>query len=238
MVDYEYVGFGAGVDSTAMLYFMFDNRDPVDIIFVDTGLELSKTIEHKNLMKKVIEKEGWKFIELKPEIKKDGKIFTSGYDYLLDQKIIPYRNQRECTRKFKLEPVHRYIRKKLKVDNLRGKKVIEYIGYNYSEKHRAKDYAKWQIRKYPLIENRISSEGCKRICFNKIGYVPIPSRCFICPFQSRSMMNESIKDKRQEFFNLMNANQGEYITKNRKLFPVIVNNDRSLDEFFLSEGEL
>ena len=115
------------------------------------------------------------------------------YGYCLDRKIIPPASSRECTDKFKIRPIIKYI-KKTYPDYL----CFVYIGYDADEPTRAKRILDWKdvnpktkrmnftrlpyVPVYPLLEYGIGRERCKEL-IKALGLrVPEKSRCYICPF--------------------------------------------------------
>ena len=166
--------FGAGVNSVAgILHYGLDSYD--EIIFSDTGSEKPETYEY---LKYLIDEKGWKITIL------DDHYGVSLFDYYYEKSTIPRMKFRDCTNKFKITPIKRYLRKKY------GKKEIfqNSIFIDYSEFHRMKKAdVKYQILHYPLVYDKINREDCLEI-IKKEGYkIPMKSGCFMCPFNTKSM---------------------------------------------------
>ncbi len=197
MVEYWYIAFGGGRDSTAMLFEWWKRDLPkYDIIFSDTGAEHDETIEHvKNMIPVMIEK-GHNFIYIKNDI----------YGWFMEKKRVPDRRYRkDCTDKFKVVPTKCYIRFLLNVKTLRGIKVFPIIGINKDEEKRVNwNYAN---NVYPLVDWNIGDKQIEKILKDNLDYEVIKSRCFFCPYQSKDLWNKSMKKYSQDIIKLVkNAN--------------------------------
>ena len=197
-IDYEHISFGGGVDSTALLIEWWRKElKPIDIIFSDTGIEQTKTYEHVAHIMKLAQEYGHKTIVVGgyERAHQDGNytMYPDYYSYCFQNKIVPLRAYRkECTYRFKIVPSNRYIRSILGIKNFRNKNILSYIGYNYDEKNRINDTVyKWQQQIFPLIEWKLGRKHVKQICRDYLGYVPIKSRCIICPNQNPIEWNYS-----------------------------------------------
>lgn len=109
------------------------------------------------------------------------------YDYCWDKKIVPSIKFRDCTTKFKIAPIRKFIRKELKVT--RKNPCYVHIGISYDEATRmnASDvlYAKSVypfVDGYRDIEGKKTVDDCAKIVSNE-GFPPVPkSGCWFCPF--------------------------------------------------------
>ena len=90
---------------------------------------------------------------------------------------------RDCTGKFKISPIKRYLRKKY------GKKetFLSDIFIDYGEFHRMKTSdVKYQTLNYPLVMDKIDRDQCVKI-IKDAGYpIPMKSGCFMCPFSKKA----------------------------------------------------
>lgn len=165
--------FGGGVNSVAgILKYGIDSFD--EVIFADTGSEKPETYEY---LKYLVEQKGWKITIV-------DKSFHWGmtiYEYYTKRKSFPNAALRDCTGKFKINPMRRYLRKKY------GKKVHFDVSLfiDYSEIFRVKTSdVLYQTLHYPLIDDKIDREGCLEI-IKQSGYLmPSKSSCFMCPFNT------------------------------------------------------
>ena len=162
--------FGAGVNSVAGILHYGPIYD--EIIFADTGSEKPETYQYLDFL---IKEKGWKITILK------GKLGNL-YDYYLKKKIYPTPAFRDCTGKFKVDVIKRYLRTKY------GKKETfqSDIFIDYSEFHRMKTSdVKYQKLEYPLVYDKITREDCLNI-IKEAGYpLPVKSGCFMCPFTKK-----------------------------------------------------
>ena len=177
---------GVGVNSVAgILHYGASNYD--EIIFSDTGSEKPETYEYLSYL---IKEKGWKITII------DDHYGKNLFDYYYDKSTIPRMKFRDCTGKFKIDPIKRYLRKKY------GKKEIfqNSIYIDYSEFHRIKTSdVKYQVLHYPLVYDKINREDCIKI-IEDAGYkIPIKSGCFMCPFNSKKMW-QLLKTKHPDLF--------------------------------------
>ena len=161
--------FGCGVDSVAGL-LMNSNYD--EIIFADTLDELPETYAYLDYFEK---KSGLKITKVNS---KYGNI----YDYYYNKNHFPTVVFRDCTGKFKIQPIRKYLREKY------GKKeTFEMnIFIDYSEFHRMRESDRKYIKnKYPLVEQKLTRDELKEIIKSKGYLVPNKSGCFFCCFQTK-----------------------------------------------------
>ena len=96
--------FGCGVDSVAGLLLSKEQGIKYDeIIFADTNeAERPETYAYLEYFEK---KSGFKITKVKSHL---GKI----YDYYFNKKVQPTKFRRDCTGKFKISPIRKYLREK------------------------------------------------------------------------------------------------------------------------------
>lgn len=180
------LSYGGGVNSTALYFVLKQKGLPIDeIIFADTGNEYPETYITIEKFKKVVEQNGDRFITVKSEIA------DSLYDYCWKRKTIPFRIRRDCTDKFKLRPIRKYLRGKY------GKKetFTQYIGIAKEEAHRMKEAdVKYLVNKFPLVWEGIDRKGCEKILkengFNNV----VKSGCYFCPYSKKKALLALIED--------------------------------------------
>jgi 3'-phosphoadenosine 5'-phosphosulfate sulfotransferase (PAPS reductase)/FAD synthetase len=162
----NYLSFGGGVNSTAMMLLLQDQEIDFKAVFVDTGCEWPETYQFLEYLKK----RGYEFTWLKPVVEDT----TTLYDYLLKWRILPSIFVRCCTSKFKTGPFNNYIEKPCTV----------FIGYDYGEYKRRHLKDKEGITyKTPLVDNRLTRRGCIEYIKKHDLRVPPKSGCWFCPFQ-------------------------------------------------------
>ena len=155
--------FGAGVNSAGLDLIL---PDSVERVFADPGAEQPETYDY---------------------IKKYYPSLTVLNDPVEGCKDIiewchklghgPFRMQRSCTDKFKKRRIERYVKKP----------VVIYLGIASDEAHRATITHKAGIEyRYPLVEQGITREGCKKLIRDAGLPIPPKSGCYICPFQPKA----------------------------------------------------
>lgn len=168
---FEFLSFGGGVNSTAVMVLLKPSR----LIFADTGDEHPDTYHFiENTVKPYVNSYNGLFITVR------NRKFKSLKEQAFKEKIIPVRVNRWCTDKFKIRPIHHY----LKDNELLPCTTI--IAIDSGESHRATESRESMIiKKYPLIERDIDRQGCIEIIKAEGLPVPRKSGCFYCPFQSK-----------------------------------------------------
>ena len=167
------MNYGGGVNSTAMFFFIVENKMPLDeVVFADTGSEMPQTYETVKQMQKAAKQHGILFTVIKSN-------YGNIYDYYFKHNTVPSRQRRDCTFKFKIQPIRNYLRGKY------GKKehFNHYIGISYEEFHRMRDSdVKYATNKYPLVDAKIDRQEC--ISINQAhGFENVvKSGCWFCPF--------------------------------------------------------
>lgn len=186
------LSFGGGLNSTALLVYLIKNKKPLDsIIFADTGNEFDYTYENVKFYQNYA-----KSFNIEFSIVTNTKYNKDLYTYCWDKKIIPSRMRRDCTTKFKVSPIRRFIKNKF------GKKetFVFYIGISLEESHRMRDSdVKYIKNEYPLIDEKIDREGCKKLLEKENLPIPDKSGCFFCPFTKKQNWIDMSINKPQLF---------------------------------------
>lgn len=115
---------------------------------------------------------------------------------------------RYCTGYFKVDPIRRWIRSELGATF--KKPVNMWLGYTVDECMRMKpSNKKYEVRRYPLIEHRISRRDCLSY-LEKYGWNDVErSACVGCPYRLDSeydILNETEKKELEEFETSLNDN--------------------------------
>jgi len=179
----QIASFGCGVDSVAGLLL---NSNYDEIIFADTGSELPETYAYLDYFEK---KSGLKITKVKSHL---GKI----YDYYYNKNHFPTVAFRDCTGKFKIQPIRKYIRTKY------GKKeTFEMnIFIDYDEFHRMHTSdVKYAKNVYPLVEQKITREKCIELIKSKGYLIPQKSGCYFCMFTPKKKWIE-LKNNHPDLF--------------------------------------
>lgn len=204
------MSFGGGVNSTAMLVYLIEKNKPIDVvIFANTRNEFEHTYESVAFYKKYTEDNGIKFVEVDSNIKYGTKDM---YEYYYNKKITPSRMKRDCTTKFKISPIRKYLRK-----NYPKEKFIMYIGIDFGEMHRMKDSnVKYITNNYPLVEAKIDRDTCEELL--KMRNLPVPDKsgCWYCPFTKKQGWID-LRDNEPKLFE-----RAIELEKNNKRYPEAV----------------
>ncbi len=171
-VELRVLSLGAGVQSSTLLFkVLHEEIAPVDIaIFADTGNEPKEVYDWVDYLKK--EAKGKVEIRTVKNDRNTGSIYDDilAADGWFAGIPVYTRNtednsdgmsRRQCTDRYKIQPIFQEVRNILGVDNLRGRTVEMVMGISFDEIQRAKyPPNKWQINTYPLVENKITRKEC------------------------------------------------------------------------------
>ena len=132
----QYLSYGGGLGSTALICHLYDHIDDYEIIFVNHGCDYPYTYEYVEYLKKAL---GISITELKPDMQG----FDNLYDYCWNFHTYPNRNIRFCHDKAKIRPKRQYCERP----------YINLLGITVDEAHRAiESDVKYETNRYPLID--------------------------------------------------------------------------------------
>lgn len=200
------LSLGAGVQSSTVLLMMMKGEiKPADFcIFADTGNEPKAVYEHleklktistipihivqeSNIVDDVYEDRfnGFIKIPLYTRRKEDGKMGMS---------------QRQCTKDYKISPIHREIRRYLGRERLRYLSIEIVMGISFDERQRmAYPEKEWGIHCYPLVKNLVTRDDCLKYCDDNGFWTPPRSACIMCPYRSDREWLEMKENSPEEF---------------------------------------
>jgi len=197
------LNLGAGVQSSTIALMIENGELPmVDYaIFSDTGAEPGHVYDYLDYLEKLLSypvyrvmKESGLREHLLKSIK-DGRF--AGPPFYTESSKNPLGGmlRRQCTREFKIEPIHLKIRELagLKKGERAKKKlfVINYMGISTDEITRAKDpHESWMFKFYPLIEFNMSRHDCIKWLKKNNYKVPQKSACTFCPYHDNKTWRE------------------------------------------------
>jgi hypothetical protein len=202
------VAFGGGVDSTAMILGLIENKRPIDLIlFADTGAERPETYAHVENFSNWLVQHGHPAITIVKRVRRDGSLES------LEQECHRRHNLpsiaygfKSCSQKHKIAPQDKYLNHWMPAKEVwkTGQKCVKYVGYDANESHRAANAAKREDPKYtyeyPLIEWDWDRQDClavmERYGFKNIG----KSACFFCPSSKKTEVIE-LYNKHPDLFN-------------------------------------
>lgn len=180
-----WVSYGGGVQTFGMLLAIRQGIIPKvnGFIFSDTKAEYPETYIHiQTIVKPLLEEMNIPFVEVSNE---EGII--EGYKRT---KTIPLPGFRSCTMNYKVEPIRKYFRMRLKelgIKKQKGKPIIKMlIGISSDESSRAihpkNQKPKWILNTYPFLELDWSRRQIIEF-IEEMGFeVPRKSGCYMCPY--------------------------------------------------------
>lgn len=175
------VGFGGGVNSTAMVIEMHRRGiRPDAILFADTGNEWPETYEAVERFGRWCEDRLLPFLVVKRHSPETGDRTLE--ENCLRLKTLPSRafGLSSCAFKWKIEAQEQWV--SANRFRAKGEKIIKALGYDAGEEYRATIHDKDGYRYwYPLQEWCLSREGCIRLIESEGLPVPPKSACFFCP---------------------------------------------------------
>ena len=167
----EYLAFGGGVDSTALMLLLLDEEVSFEAVFVNHGTDKPETYAYVDYL----QNEDYEITVIKPNIQG----YADLYDFCWDHRVIPSIMGRWCSDKFKVRPQTKYRKLPCRI----------YVGYDATEKSRALkvDRLKREGEEYrfPLIEKGITRKQCRGIIKDHGLKTPQKSGCYLCPLQSK-----------------------------------------------------
>lgn len=162
---HHYLSLGGGVNSVALMLWLLDHGIEHEAVYADLGSDYPETRVYVEMLRG----KGYPVTIL--DTRRAGKTLT---EWCLHYGVMPSRMMRWCTSAWKVEPLARYF----------VRPAIVYIGIDAGEFWRAKPMGTREIEyQYPLIEEGIDRDGCKRLIEGHGLPVPAKSHCFVCPFQ-------------------------------------------------------
>jgi len=180
---------GAGVNTVALLVLIHKGELPCDeVIFADTGYELPETYKYiKEVITPFCDSKGLTFTTVTAPIPL--------YEYYWSRNIIPTRKHRDCTDKFKIQPIHRYLTYKYPKQKYQ---VYTYMGIAADESRRVNKKT-LATTIYPLVDRNIDRAGCIRLIKDYKLPIPVKSGCYFCPFQPETAWYNLWKNHNQLF---------------------------------------
>ena len=197
------LSFGAGVNTVALMVMLLRDKAPLDgVVFADTGGETPDTYESVEAARSYLGEFQIPFtiVQARPRD-------TDLYGTAMRRRVIPSVQWRWCTRDFKVRPIHRYYR-------TLGRHVNQYVGIAYDEIHRIRDSRESYVTNlYPLVDRRLTRQGCIDIIAQAGLPVPEKSGCYFCPFNSTDRWRRILKHHPNLFYKAI------ALEENSKHFP-------------------
>ena len=209
--DLNVLALGAGVQSTCVLLMADEGLlgDKPDVaIFADTQWEpaevyaqLQWCIDHISIPIHVVTAGNLRDDVLKvvgPAGQKIGRVANPPLFVREDEKVSRAKGLppssggklwRKCTSEYKIEPIHKEIRRYLgyKPHQRVKKRVRQWFGISIDEASRMRDSRiPWIDNYYPLVEQQMSRQDCLKWMQERNYGTPMKSSCIGCPFHSNA----------------------------------------------------
>lgn len=201
------ISYGGGVQSTALLVMAATHQiDPVDaVLFANVGddSEHPATLAYVRDVAKPWAQSRGLTVELLDRRRRDGTVETLWGRLMRDGSRslpIPVRmsngapGRRSCTADFKIAVIGKWLRAHgATADNPAD--VLIGISWDEIERLGNKRVAAYERVQYPLVDQRLTREHCKRIIEAAGLPVPPKSSCFFCPFHRPSVWAAMRRDE-------------------------------------------
>jgi len=227
----QYLSFGGGVNSTALLLVLTDRDEEFETVFVNHGGDYPETYAYVDYLRH----EGFEITEIIPPVYCG---CTTIEQYIYKYKFAPARFMRWCTQHFKVIPFLKHLEPP----------CIAMLGISYEEKHRAENRKTMHkleeniTYRYPLIDAKMNRDDCISLIHEHGLDVPERSTCWFCPFQTKQQIRElylNHPDLYQRAVKIedMCSCGGKYFIKSKPLPEVAMAHTPPLTTYF-EDGEL
>ena len=218
----QYLSFGGGVNSTALLLLLTDQGEEFETIFVNHGGDYPETYEYVDYLRS----RGFEITEIIPDVEGCHTI----YDYSMKSRIIPSFRFRWCADKFKIRPIYKYIHYP----------CVMFIGFDYDEtKRTAKSLKKVGdgiTNIFPLIDAKMDRNACIDLIKEHGLKVPPKSGCWFCPFMHKLEVRELFLNHRDLYGKALqmeeNCMKDGFYIKDKPLSEIAMAHTPSLTGYF------
>lgn len=220
------LSYGGGINSSALFFYLIEQNIPLDlVIFADTGEDNKENYDSVEEMKKVCTNKEIEFVTVRSH-------YGNLYDYYFEKRIVMSMMRRDCTGKFKVAPIRKYLR------STYGKKekFVMYIGIAYDEATRMKDSnVKYITNSYPFCNHKITRTGNIRI-IKENNFTASKSGCKGCMFIKKKGWIRMLIENPKEFERHLK------LEENNMRFPELTLNGsyslRSLKDAYKNQNSL
>ena len=185
----QILSYGGGICSSGMILHLLRNKPEIDlVIHADTQEERNTTYKTVPQIEKFCNQMNIPFKVVQSDL---GNL----YDYFFSKKKIMSVMKRDCTSKFKIRPMRRFIREKF------GKyeKFEMMIGFTAEEWHRiSKSDVQYISNKYPMIKDKVTKIDCIKL-LKKYKITASKSACKGCIFTKKKEWIKMLLTKKKEF---------------------------------------
>lgn len=198
------LSLGAGVQSSALLLMCYEGEIaplPSHAVFADTQSEPRAVYEYLEYLKDIVSDKIEVRTVTQGSLKDDFLGAVEGRNKRCSQPPFYVINRagdgqhttrdtggmlwRNCTKDFKLNPLRRATRVLMQENG--AKHIHQMIGISLDEAHRMKQSGvKYITNVYPLIDHRITRQGCLKWLHDHGYKTPVKSSCTFCPYRSNA----------------------------------------------------
>jgi len=183
------LSFGGGINSSALFFYILSKKMPLDVvIFADTGEEEEHTLKSVEALKNICSKKNIDFVTVRSKL---GNL----YEHYYKKKVVMSMMKRDCTGKFKISPIRKYLRETF------GKQetFTMYIGIAFDEAHRIRDSdVKYIKNSYPFVYDKINRDG-NSLILRQNSFVASKSGCKGCMYNKKKNWIKMIVENPKEF---------------------------------------
>ena len=207
----EYLSYGGGVGSTTLLIHQLKDikSGDLEVIFVDHGGDYPETRKYVQ--------------QIQQDLDIDITVLQTKetlYDYFFRKQIIPYRIRRDCTDKFKIQPIRKYV----------DRKDEPQLGVTTDERWRVRRWSAQGIEShYPLVERGIGRISAVHDLKCRELKIPCKSGCFFCPFQPPKQYRRLFYTHPNLFLKALNL---ENNAREKHPKAVLMSNGRTLQSLY------
>ena len=198
------LSLGAGVQSSTLLLMACKGEieKPDVAIFADTGWESKATYKHLAWLKGEAALDGIPVIIVQERNIRDDSLnaaeLNKGFYFMplyMDKSGLRLMGKRQCTDKYKMQPIFHKVRELLDVSRrarVKEDAVEMWIGISLDEAQRMSlSGSKWVGKRYPLVELMMSRNDCILwLHDNYNGLSVARSSCIGCPYHGKTEWQE------------------------------------------------
>ena len=185
------ISLGWGVQSWTLAAMAALGEIQADVaIHADTTWEKAATYAFRQQWEPWLQERGLRVVTVSDEVQAVTKVTTEQTDLPAYTNTPNTRGgmlRRQCTHRWKIEPIRRWLREELQHQGLRkGPGAVESLqGISLDEWQRMKDSdVQWIVNRYPLVEMKLTRGDCVQWLERHGLPTPPKSACVFCPFQS------------------------------------------------------
>ena len=221
----QYLSFGGGVNSTALLLLLTDRGEEFEAVFVNHGGDYPETYAYVDYLRE----QGFEITEIIPDV--EG--YHTIYDYSIAKQILPSFRHRWCTDKFKIRQINNYIQVP----------CIMFIGFDYGESKRSLESNLDGVTNlYPLIESKMDRNACVELIKKHDLKIPPKSGCWFCPFMHKIEIREIFLNHRDLYDKALrmeeNCMKDGFYIKDKPLPVIAMAHTPPLTGYFSNEGRI